>query len=256
MTAYDSDTAACGVKTSVASERARLLRRCATDPRRSREAVLWAATRVLEDPRRILASADRVSADAVRATLAHLADRRTALDTAYTRLMHAPGGPSSQRGDAIHQAYVELLAGLADHADWCCDDAGPSVAFACRQLLFRARRRSIDAWRAQARLVRLDDIPERANASAGGTPDGGLGGLYTYLRSNLAVAEHAKLKRFVLHAVLELPHEVIARESRMSHEALRAESSRFARRIRPLVDAYDRASVVSCTPVGRRQAAR
>ena len=256
MDAYDSDTLDCGVRRLVACESARLLRRCATDPRRSRAAILWAASRVLEDPRRLLAPAGRVETQAVCATLVRLADRRSALDTAYTQLMPAPAGSSSRRGDAIHQAYLELLAGLADNADWCCDDAGPSVAFACTQLLFRARRRGIDAWRKQARLVCLDDVAERADASAGGSPDGGLRGLYAYLRSNLAVAEHAKLDRFVLHAVLELPHEVIARESGMSHEALRAESSRFARRIRPLVEAYCGPLAAVAAPVGRRGAAR
>lgn len=256
MSTYDTDTAACGVKTLVVTERARLLRRCATDPRRSREAVLWAAERVLEDPRRMLATAGVGEREAVRATLARLADRRTALDTACARLMPAPGGPPSHRGDAVHQAYLELLGGLADNADWCCDDAGASVAFARTQLLFRARRRSIDAWRRQMRSVCLDDVVERADASTGNSPGGGLRDLYAYLRGNLAVAEHAKLDRFVLHAVLELPHDMIARESGMSHEALRAESSRFARRLRPLLEAYDRLSVVASTPVGRRAAAR
>lgn len=252
MTAYNSDTAASGVKTMVASERARLLARCAADPRRSREAVLWAAARLLEDPRRVVVSADRAPVDAVRATLAHLAGQRTALDSACTGLMPARGGPSSHRGDAVHQAYVELLGGIADHADWCCDDSGPSVAFARTQLLFRARRRSIDAWRVQSRSVCIDDVPERGDASAPGALDGGYRSLYAYLRSKLTVAEHAKLKRFVLHAVLELPHETIADASGMTHEALRAESSRFARRIRPLVEAYHGAAA----PAGRREPAR
>lgn len=242
MSNFVEDAPACCVDSLVAAEREALLRRCVADPRRTPAAILWAAGRLLEDPCCGVGPDGEISARGVRVALAHLSAQRHALDTAYGQLIGpqvSPGQTLDARVEDVHQAYLELLRSLTDHADWCCDASGPSPEAACMQLTFRARRRAIDARRRGARLVGVDDIEAFGPAPAAAAGDGGLRRLFAYLRGRLPAAEHPKLERFVLHAILEVPHETIARESGMSHAALRKESSRFATRVADLLEGYD-----------------
>ena len=231
----------------VDSECAALLRRCVADPRRTPEAIRWAARRVLGDPACGVGPGGELSARSVRVALAHLSAQRHALDAAYTQLVR-PRSVANEvlepRTDDIHQAYLELLRALPDHVEWCCDKRAPSCEVARMQLACRARSRDIDAWRRGARLVAVEDVGALGVAAAGdgegeGDGDGGFGGLYDYLRDRLAATEHPKLERFVRHAIRGVRHETIARECGMSHEALRKESSRFAKRAGQLIDGYD-----------------
>jgi hypothetical protein len=242
MSKFVEDDAACCVDSLVAAERDALLRRCVADPRRTPATILWAAGRLLEDPCCGLGPDGEISARSVRVALAHLSAQRHALDTAYGQLIRprpSPGEILDARVEEVHQAYLELLRSLTEHPDWCCDADGPSAEVARMQLAFRARRRGIDARRRGARLVGVDDIQAFGRAPAAAESDRGLRRLFAYLRGRLPAAEHPKLERFVLHAVLEVPHETIARESGMSHAALRKESSRFAKRVAELLEGYD-----------------
>lgn len=167
--------------------------------------------------------------------------QRRALDAAYAELapLHMSGGHfADERLDSLHQAYVEMLCKLPENPDWCFEGPVPSVYVARLQLAFRARRRQIDAWRRNRMHVVIDDVEALGTTPPDGHLDGGLRELHAYLRAHLAEAEHAKLDRFVQHAILDMPHEAIALSHAMSHEAVRTESRRFAKRIAPLLEGY------------------
>jgi len=167
--------------------------------------------------------------------------QRRALDAAYAELapVHMSGAHFvDERLDSLHQAYVEMLGKLPENPDWCYEGPIPSVHVARLQLAFRARRRQIDAWRRSRMQVVIDDVEALGISTPEGRNDGGLRELHTYLRSQLSESEHAKLDRFVQHAILDVPHEAIALRHEMSHEAVRTESRRFAKRIAPLLEGY------------------
>lgn len=171
----------------------------------------------------------------------HYRSQRRALDAAYAEL--APVYMSGRhfvdaRLDSLHQAYVEMLCKLEENPDWCFDGPVPSVHVARLQLAFRVRGRQIDAWRRRRERVVIDDVESLGASSPDGPRDGGLRELHAYLRSHLSEAEHAKLDRFVQHAILDMPHQAIALRHAMSHEAVRTESRRFAKRIAPLLEGY------------------
>lgn len=227
----------------VVAARVTLLRRCAADPLRSEAAIAWAAGRLVEDPGCGRGPDGERSARAVKVALAHLAAQRTALDTAYEQLARSRSTDDQTLDpeiDGLHQAFFELLRKLPDNVHWCCEEDAPTVDAARALLACRAKQRRIDALRRRACQVDVEDVDNLASEPPAGRPEAEFRELYAFLRGRLPVADHPKLERFMLHTVLELPHETIARESGMSHDALRAESSRLARRLRPLMEAYDR----------------
>jgi DNA-directed RNA polymerase specialized sigma24 family protein len=240
MSKFDDDAQPLVVDQLIAAARAALLRRCGADPLRTPASIDWAVGRLVEDPGFGLDPDGAPSARTVKVALAHLAAQRTALDSAYFQLVR-PRGVDDQTLDLaidhLHQAYVELLRKLPDNPDWCCDQHAPTVDAARAQLASRAKQRRIDGLRRSARHICVDDVENLLAEPAFSRQEAEFHELYAFLRSRLPITDHAKLERFVLHAVLELSHEAIARENGMSHEALRAESSRLARRIRPLLEA-------------------
>jgi hypothetical protein len=222
----------------VTDARATLLRRCAADPLRTQAAVVWAASRLVENPACGIGPDGELSARSVKVTLAHLAAQRAALDIAYEQLERQAAALETG-GDELHQAYYELLRGLPDNPHWCCDAGAPRPGAARAQLSGRAKHRRIDGHHQRSRVLPVDDVERVTAAHAADVTDEPFRRLYAYLRAHLPVGDHDKLDRLVLHAVFKVPYDAIARESGKSHAALRQERARLANRIRPLLETYE-----------------
>jgi hypothetical protein len=231
--------AACAVDELVTQARAALLRRCVADCRTTPAAIEWAAARLLESPLCGVGPDGAASPRSVTVALTHLSAQRTALDSAYEQVApHAAPGQvldADTDTDALHRAYLELLRKLPANPGWCCDEGAPCVDAAKAQLLARAKWRRIDAARRVAPPLDVGQL-ETLRAPAPSADAHEFRALYARLRSGLPVHEHPKLERFVVHVFLGVPHESIARESGMSHGALRKESSRMAIRVARLLE--------------------
>ncbi len=212
---------------------AALLRRVPTDPLLTRDAVAFAASE-------LRASCVGLDARALYVRLRHLAQQRAALDRAYEDVGASRSADTtvSQRTAEFNQAYSEILHGLAAHPYWCCADGRPDVGVACAQLAQRANHRGIDTHRDRARFMPVANPGTLTAAEDAPAPDVETRALLAFLYERVASAHHAKLDRFVLHALFDLPHAQIARRAGMTHDAVRREYVRSQPRVRALLDEW------------------
>jgi hypothetical protein len=178
--------------------------------------------------------------------MVHLSGQHCALLKGYEHLdVHA-----RWRGDNLQQAYVELLAGLADHPMWVCEDDGrPSFSAACANLVSRWNWRCISARREEGRRIDPEpgsqmeiarDSGESAWAGSASLDDQFLS-LWLIdrgLRSQLSERDYVRWRHLCRHVLADVPQNKLADELGTSHVALRAEMSRFRRQHEQLLRRY------------------
>jgi DNA-directed RNA polymerase specialized sigma24 family protein len=217
-----------------------LVRRVMADRTYTAKAAEWAHDELLAKPGAGLDASGALSAVVLKSQMLHLARQHDVLQAAWVEQVSRTRG-DRRREDALQQAFVELLRGLAEHPQWTCGtDGKPCLESAKANLQRRARCREINAWTRTRGEVGVDP---NVLGTLAHVEDSVLAAeldreFRRHLEARIPAGDLPKLERYFQWLQLGLTDDEIAALHGMRSDALRQERSRLSAKLRPIVTAY------------------